>query len=104
MVGILSKLVGKGVSKARKRSGPKQRRKVTSKPLSAKEKQSLAEKNKRFKKLMEGTEFSPKAQKRKALKALQLEAQRKGKDAKRGVDKKKQAAVKKRIAAKHAVK
>ena len=55
MVGILSKLVGKGVSKARKSSGPKQRRKVTSKPLSAKEKQSLAEKNKRFKKLMEGT-------------------------------------------------
>ena len=104
MVGILSKLVGKGVSKARKSSGPKQRRKVTSKPLSAKEKQSLAEKNKRFKKLMEGTEFSPKAQKRKALKALQLEAQRKGKDAKRGVDKKKQAAVKKRIAAKPAVK
>ncbi len=43
MVGILSKLVAKGVSKARKNSGPKQRRKVTSKPLSAKEKQSFIE-------------------------------------------------------------
>ena len=40
----------------------------------------------------------------KALKALQLEAQRKAKKAKRGVDKKKQAEVKKRIAAKPAVK
>ncbi len=87
----------KKVLSATKGPGPKRRRKAPSKPLSAKEKQRLAESNKRFKKLMEGTEFSPKAQKRKALKGLQLEAQRKGKAAKRGVDKKKQAAIKKKI-------
>ena len=88
----------KKVLSATKGPGPKRsRRKATSKPLSAKEKQRLAESNERFKKLMEGTEFNPKAQKRKALKGLQLEAQRKAKKAKRGVDKKKQAAVKKKI-------
>tara|TARA_Y100001963_G_scaffold91663_1_gene126264 strand:+ start:1659 stop:3023 length:1365 start_codon:yes stop_codon:yes gene_type:complete len=94
-------MLAKGIKKvlsATKGPGPKRsRRKATSKPLSAKEKQRLAESNKRFKKLMEGTEFNPKAQKRKALKGLQLEAQRKAKKAKRGVDKKKQAAVKKKI-------
>jgi len=94
-------MLAKGIKKvlsATKGPGPKRsRRKATSKPLSAKEKQRLDKSNKRFEKLMEGTEFNPKAQKRKALKGLQLEAQRKAKKAKRGVNKKKQAAVKKKI-------
>ena len=90
----------KKVLSATKGPGPKRsRRKAPSKPLSAKEKQRLAESNKRFNKFMSdfSKEKSPKAVKRRALKGLQLEAQRKAKKAKRGVDKKKQAAVKKKI-------
>ncbi len=95
-------MLAKGIKKvlsATKGPGPKRRRKASSKPLSAKEKQREAESNERFNKFMSefSRELSPKAQKRKALKALQLEAQGKAKGAKRGVDKKKQAAVKKKI-------
>ena len=90
MVGILSKLVGKGVSKARKA-----RKRPASTPPKEKSAATIANEKRQMARRTRGT---------KALKALQLEAQRKAKDAKRGVDKKKQAAVKKRIAAKPAVK
>jgi hypothetical protein len=90
MVGILSKLVGKGVSKARKA-----RKRPASTPPKEKSAATIAREERNKARMTRGT---------KALKALQLEAQRKAKDAKRGVDKKKQAAVKKRIAAKPAVK
>ena len=72
-------MLAKGIKKvlsATKGPGPKRRRKASSKPLSAKEKQREAESNERFNKFMSefSRELSPKAQKRKALKALQLEA------------------------------
>ena len=89
MVAILSKFIGKGVSKARKA-----RKRPAPTPSREKSAATIANEKRQMARQTKGT---------RALKALQLEAQRKAKDAKRGVDKKKQAAVKKRIAAKPAV-
>ena len=85
----------KKVLSATKGPGPKRRRKPTPTKPKKKSAATIAREERNKARMTRGT---------KALKALQLEAQRKAKKAKRGVDKKKQAAVKKKIAAKPAVK
>ena len=84
--------IAKGISKLFKPS--KVRKKATSTPTRKKSPATVAR------------EMRQKATmgNKKALKGLQLEAQRKAKDAKRGVDKKKQAALKKKIKNKPAAK